>query len=135
MTLKPIGPDMKRGRASSNELAAIPFQPHQRWISSPNYLNRQEKELFDEVVHSCPPSQFAPCDTHILVSFVQSTLMARRAMAKLTKKSDPTTLAVWDRAVKTQAALATKLRLAPNSRSDMKVVARRIAAHRPSAYE
>jgi hypothetical protein len=54
----------------------------------------------------------------LLVSFVQATLLARRTV----RDPDVTN---WEKAARVQMALATKLRLSPQSRLDPKTVARR----------
>ena len=120
----------KRGRHSSN---VIPISSGRRRIEPPSDLTPIEARTFREVVANCPSSQFVESDIPLLVSFCQATLLSRKAAKALA--SDPGALIVWDRAVKVQAMLAMRLRLAPSSRSDPKVLARRVAAHRPSAYD
>lgn len=127
---------MKRGRASSNELTVIPLPTAARRLDTPSYLTKEEAALFREVIASCPPTQFVRSDLPTVVAYVQAILTARSSLRALTgKKLNPMLIQLWDRAVKQQAMLATKLRLAPQSRVDPKVLGRKTAAHRPSAYE
>jgi hypothetical protein len=64
----------------------------------------------------------------LLVTFVQATLLSRQAVIKAA--SDPAMLALWEKASRMQATLATRLRLAPQSRVDPKTLARQ----QPSAW-
>jgi hypothetical protein len=72
-------------------------------------------------------------DLPLLVSYVQATLLARRAATALAK--DISMIAIWEKATRMQATLATRLRLAPQARSDPKTIARGSANHNPSAYD
>ena len=54
----------------------------------------------------------------MLVSYVQATLLSR------VTARDPKMIAVWEKATRMQATLATRLRLAPQSRTDPKTLAR-----------
>jgi hypothetical protein len=69
--------------------------------------------------------------------FVAATLISRRAADALSKSPDREswsstvdrdTLALWDRSTKLMATLATRLRIAPQSRYDAKTAARRAGA-------
>jgi hypothetical protein len=97
---------------------------HWRWttvpppLEPPAYLNNAERELFKELIASISTRAFVPSDITLLVSFVQATLLCRKTAG------NPEQIAVWAQAVKMQAVLATKLRLAPQSRLDRKVAGR-----------
>jgi hypothetical protein len=58
----------------------------------------------------------------LLVSYVQATLLSRQAIKNAGK--DTVALATWEKATRMQATLATRLRLAPQSRMDPKTLAR-----------
>jgi hypothetical protein len=90
-------------------------------LAPPTWLSRDEKKVFAEIVGACRPKHFTPSDEPLLVSFVQATVLARRAIKKAGK--DREALLTWERATKLQGMLATKLRLAPQSRLDRKTVA------------
>jgi hypothetical protein len=81
-------------------------------------LNAAERALFKELIANTHPRAFVASDMWLIVSYVQATLMARQTAR------DPEQNAVWERSVKLQAILATKLRLAPQSRLDRKTVGR-----------
>jgi hypothetical protein len=74
------------------------------------------------LVNACAADHFVKSDMPLLISYVQSTLLSRSAIKKAA--TDKAALAVWDRATKMQATLATRLRLAPQSRIDPKTVGR-----------
>ena len=78
--------------------------------------------MFREIVAACSADHFTASDMPLIVSFVQSTLMARNAIQSAS--SDKDALLRWDRAVKLQAVLASKLRLCPLSRVDPKTLGR-----------
>jgi hypothetical protein len=70
----------------------------------------------------CSAKHFVPSDLPLLISFVQATLLSRKAIAKAAGDKDA--LATWEKATRMQATLATRLRLAPQSRTDPKTLAR-----------
>jgi hypothetical protein len=78
-------------------------------------------------------SPFVASDVPLQVSYVQATLLAQR-MAKSFSTHAPA-LKTWEVAVKAQALLATRLRLAPQSRVDPKTLTRKLGRHNPSAYD
>jgi hypothetical protein len=69
--------------------------------------------LFRKLIADCAPDHFVPSDRPLLVSYVQATLLARRAAKSMT--TDASFAAAFEKAVKIQAMLATRLRLAPQS--------------------
>jgi hypothetical protein len=125
---------MKRGRTSAAELSVVRFEPAPYRVAPPADLIATESELFRRIVADCSPDHFVASDTPLLVSYVQATLIARNA-AKALAAGDGDALAVWSQAARMQATLATRLRLAPQARTDPKTLARRAAAHRPSYYD
>jgi hypothetical protein len=58
----------------------------------------------------------------LLISYVQSTLLSRHAIKQLPR--DPKMLRTFETAARIQATLATRLRLAPQARTDPKTIAR-----------
>jgi hypothetical protein len=124
---------MKRGRQSAAELSINPTgSAHQR-LAPPVDLTATEAKLFRELVACCVPNHFVRSDLPLLVSYVQATLLSRRAASALAKNA--AMISVWEKATRMQATLATRLRLAPQARTDPKTIARRLAGHSPSAYE
>ena len=118
----------QRGRKSSSFVALRvdgsppPLQP-------PAYLNEEERALFAELIAACDTRAFVPSDTPLLVSFVQATLVARSTA------HDPDKAQLWERSVKLQATLATRLRLAPQARTDPKTAARQQEYRGPRPWE
>jgi hypothetical protein len=93
----------------------------------PSDLSTDERALFVELVGACDPRHFVKSDLPLLISFVQSTLLSRRAAAKMTK--DAGMVKTWETATRMQATLATRLRLAPQARTDPLTIARQQAAY------
>jgi hypothetical protein len=104
-----------------------------RRLSPPADLPADEAALFREIISNTAPDHFVPSDLPLLISYVQSTRLSRRAAVALHK--DASLITVWEKATRMQATLATRLRLAPQSRVDPKTLARRTADVRPSAYD
>src|SRR3974390_832058 len=113
---------LKRGRKSAVELGSLCVDGEPPRLDPPAHLTDGERSLFLELVGACSPRHFVPSDLPLLISFVQATLLARQAVVKAA--TDATALATWEKAARMQATLATRLRLAPQSRSDPKNVAR-----------
>jgi plasmid stabilization system protein ParE len=65
----------------------------------------------------------------LLISFVQTTLLARKAAR------DPEGIGAWEKAVRSQCQLARALRLTVQSRADPKTIGRRMPEQRQSAYD
>ena len=125
---------MKRGRKSIAEITMSPVANAKAMrLAPPSDLGRDEAALFRQLVASCPAEHFVASDMPLVVSFVQATVLSRRAAKALSK--DASYVTVWEKATRMQATLATRLRLAPQSRIDSKTVGRRATAHRPSAYD
>jgi hypothetical protein len=111
----------QRGRKSPESLTTVMNGEPSR-LDPPSDLTDSERNLFVQIVESCSPKHFAPSDEPLLISFVQSTLLSRQAIKKAA--TDASALATWEKATRMQATLATRLRLAPQSRLDTKAAAR-----------
>ena len=106
----------QRGRKSSADLSTLPvIDCALTRLAPPRYLNRTEAAVFTELAAT---GHFVPTDAALLASLAQATVMARKAAR------DPANLATWERAVRVQAMLSTKLRLTPQARTDPKTVGR-----------
>jgi hypothetical protein len=81
-------------------------------IEPPRYLTTPERKLFAELVAATNVRHFTESNVPLLVSYVQATTLAQQAIKKAGK--DAAALARWEKAVKVQATLATRLRLAHN---------------------
>jgi hypothetical protein len=111
-----------RGRKSAAELAIPNVSGEPPRLDPPPSLTDAERSLFVEIVEACSPKHFVPSDLPLLLSFIQSTLLSRQAIQNAAK--DAGALATWEKATRMQATLATRLRLAPQSRMDPKTLAR-----------
>jgi hypothetical protein len=85
--------------------------------------------LFDELVNACSARHFVESDLSLLSRFVTATIIARDTA------HDPNKIAMWERAVRMQATLVTRLRLSPQSRADPKTVGRHSERTRPLPWE
>ncbi len=115
----------QRGRTSAASLVghpAVDGEPPR--LEPPAHLTHDEETLFAEIVHACSPRHFVVSDTVLLETFVRATLLARHAIKGAAK--DAAALSVWEKAARIQAMLATRLRLAPQSRADPKSITRRV---------
>jgi hypothetical protein len=88
-------------------------------LTAPETLSDPERELFTRTVDACSPGHFRESDTPLLISYVQAAVLARSGAA-----GDPDQFSRWEKATKTLAMLATRLRLSPQSRVDPKTLAR-----------
>jgi hypothetical protein len=119
----------QRGRKSAANLVTLrvdgaPPRPH-----PPAYLQDDERMLFTELVAACDARHFVESDLPLLVSYVQATLLSRSTAR------DPDKIAIWEKATRMQATLATRLRLAPQSRTDPKTIARGLQRLGPQPWE
>jgi hypothetical protein len=112
----------QRGRKSASDLATLCVDGEPPRLNPPADLTDDERILFVELVDVCSRRHFVPSDMPLLVSYVQATLLSRRAITNAAK--DASALASWEKAVRMQATLATRLRLSPQSRADPKTVTR-----------
>ena len=120
---------LQRGRKSVASFGVVPVGGGPSRLQSPSFLSAAERKLFSELVNACDPRHFVRSDLPLMVSFVQATLLSRNSAG------DPDKITIWEKATKMQALLATRLRLAPQSRADPKTVARRQIGPKPSYYD
>jgi hypothetical protein len=112
----------KRGRKSGDELVAINVNGDPPRLDPPSTLTDPERALFAEIVEACSPKHFVPSDLPLLVSYVQATLLSRQAATNAA--TGAAMLALWEKATRMQATLATRLRLSPQARTDPKTISR-----------
>src|SRR5262245_48509403 len=112
----------QRGRKSASSLATLCVDGEPPRLNPPADLTDDERTLFVELVDVCSRRHFVASDLPLLVSYVQATLLSRQAVKNAAK--DAGALAIWEKATRMQATLATRLRLAPQSRMDPKTLAR-----------
>ena len=108
---------MPRKSAASFDVVAVNGKPNR--LAPPPHLSKAERALFLETVGAVDPRHFVEGDLPLLCSYVQATLIARKA------SRDASKIALWEKAVRAQVALARSLRLTVQSRADAKTVGRR----------
>jgi hypothetical protein len=102
-----------RGRKSLAELSILtPVNPYR--VRPPAGLKPAAAAVFQELTAACHDGHFVETDAQLLASLAEAVTLVRMAATKLEK--DPKWLPVWERAVRAQGMLATKLRLTPQSR-------------------
>jgi hypothetical protein len=106
----------QRGRKSANLLAFPVIEAQRPPLDPPQGLTKSERRLFVEIAASA--EHLRPSDAPLLASYVQATLASRRSAR------DPSKADLWEKSVRLQAMLGTKLRLTPQSRTDAKTVGR-----------
>ena len=126
-TLRPMRQRGRKSAALVTTLPAVDGEPPR--LKPPPHLNDDERSLFDELVGACDPRHFVESDLPLLASYVQATLIARDAAHA------PSKIVLWEKAVRMQATLATRLRLSPQSRIDPKTVGRRQEFQGPLPWE
>ena len=110
----------QRGRKSAEGLAALNLHGEGARLPVPSSLDADERSAFAALIRCCDPAHFRESDSPLLISYIQATLLARSAAHDVDK------IAIWERAVKIQAMLATRLRLAPQARTDPRSLARQL---------
>lgn len=120
----------QRGRKSAAaNLVVINVDGKPPKLTPPAFLNEAERTLFLELIDATDTRHFRPTDTPLLVSYVQATLLARSTT------HDPQKVATWEKAVRVQVSLATRLRLSPQSRTDPKTIGRQRMPVGPKPWE
>ena len=128
----------QRGRQSAADLEVNGVASARPNLRPPSHLSAKEAALFREVVANAPSGQFSASDAYLLASFAQVTVLlegAAAAAAKANNETRPVKIKMLDQLVKCQALLASKLRLAPQSRIGPRTAGRAHDNHRPSAYD
>jgi hypothetical protein len=114
----------QRGRTSEAALSVVPLTAKR--VEPPPDLSKEEMSAFRALVATVAPEHFTKTDVPLIVAYVQATQISRRAAIALDDDFvSRDTLALWDRSTKMMATLATRLRLAPQSRYDAKTAHRR----------
>lgn len=104
-----------RGRKSAAALSTpVAYGSHGVQITPPTGLSPEAERLFFEFLDVTEPGHFNQADAHLLGTLCETVALVRHASSKL--KDDPSWITAWERAVRSQASLSTKLRLTPQSR-------------------
>lgn len=120
---------MKPGRKSRAELSVIPFRPASNRLEPPRDLSAAEAKLFREVIANCPSDHFLKSDLSLLASFIRASVLSRQLGRRVAK--EPHLAGAWEKVTRTQALLATRLRLTPRGRTDPKMLGRKMTRHQP----
>ena len=114
---------LQRGKKTSGNLAALTLTGDPLRPKPPSFLTTRERRLFTEIIDACDPRHFRAQDLPMLSSYVQTCFLVRTAVKYAAH--DPKMLTVWEKAARMQMALATKLRLTPQARTDPRTLARK----------
>jgi hypothetical protein len=115
--------------SSLAKVQVISVNPDANRLRPPPKLRGRERDLFVELVASNPPKHFRPSDMPLLLQYVASATLAEKALAQLRRqpvidggnRTSPW-LVVFEKASRASIALAMRLRLSPQSRSDPRSV-------------
>jgi hypothetical protein len=115
----------KTGRSSYRTDDRLEFGlPNQR-VKPPGTLSELEKRAFVALMAASPAGQFTSADMDLLVSWAETTVLARRAAKELELAGGPVQpdgrpnawFAVHQQCIKTLSGLAIRLRLSPQGRN------------------
>jgi hypothetical protein len=116
---------MKTGRSPYATDDRVPFGLPNRRVRPPGTLSEPEKRAFVALVAASPADQFTPADMDLLVSWAESTVLARRAAREVELAGGPVLpdgktspwFAVHQQCIKTLSGLAIRLRISPQGRN------------------
>jgi hypothetical protein len=129
-------------RKSAASLALMPLVPddgRRQRLKPPHDLVGKGRELWIALVAACPPEHFIESDAPLLRQYVCMIDLAEHAAGAL-QASGPITddgqrwFSVHQRAVRSMAVLAMRLRLTPAARSTARDSGRRAASMGPVSY-
>jgi hypothetical protein len=106
----------QRGRKSAANLVTFPVIERRSRLEPPRSLTKREREVFAEL--AAQAAHLKPADAPLLASLAQAIILSRRLARDSTKVSE------WEKAVRAQAMLSTKLRMTPQSRTDSRAAGR-----------
>jgi hypothetical protein len=110
---------MQRGRKSAAAIAAqLNATGAEPRLTAPPCMTAAEKRMFNELITNCSTKHFRRTDIPLITSYIEASLLARSAAR------DPEQIRVWDKAIRLQCLLSTRLRLTPSARTDPKDIAR-----------
>jgi len=99
-------------------------------------MSKAGRLLFFEIVRSVDAKHLTEADAPLLCSLVSTTLAIRTQAKKLERDATVDVMKVWEKLIRLQLSLCTKLRLSVQARVNPFVAGRRAADHRsPSYYE
>jgi hypothetical protein len=121
----------RKSRAEIEIAMVARYEPPPR-LEPPRGTTRQERKLFREIVANLPHGHLMPTDGAVLLSYVQSCLLARAAFKAI--DSDPAAFRTWLDATKAQVNLGRSLRLTVQSREHPRTITRAMlgTSYRPA---
>jgi hypothetical protein len=112
----------QRGRISAAALGTPQYGglPPRRDLAPPESLSPEAREIFVDLVASCPPDHFEAADLGLISAYATAQAMSERAAIELQGDGPPDSkwMAAWEKGVRAMSALALRLRLAPQSRRE-----------------
>jgi hypothetical protein len=132
----PKGIDMKTGRKG---IAAtmLPLRPTgtRSRLNPPSSMSKAGRLLFAEIVASVDARHLTVADAPLLCSLVSTTLAVRAQAKRLERDLTPDVVKAWEKLVRLQLTLCTKLRLSVQARVNPWTAGRRAADHQPSVLD
>lgn len=98
-------------------------------------MSRAARLLYMEIIRSVDGKHFSEADAPLLCSLVSTTLAARAQAKKLERDASLNVVQAWEKLVKLQLSLCTKLRITVQSRVNPYTAGRRMADHEPSPLD
>jgi hypothetical protein len=119
----------QRGRKSADALIVMVVNGKGPRLEPPSFLPKAERSVFLDLVNSADPDHFRASDLPLLCRYVESIVLADRAARELRRgavKEGKVSawIVVQEKALRAMIALSMRLRLAPQSRADVKTLAR-----------
>jgi len=98
-------------------------------------MSKPGRLLFMEIVASVDAKHFSQADAPLLCSLVSTTLAARAQAKKLERDATADVVAAWEKLVRLQMSLSTKLRVTVQARVNPWTAGRRAADYEPSPLD
>jgi phage terminase small subunit len=131
----------QRGRKSAAALAVVAVDGKPNRLQPPDHLSPDERRRFVDLVSACDPEHFRASDLPLVCRFVEADALAEQAARELRTngavsdgRASPW-LVVQEKAVRALTALALRLRLSPQSRTDPKTLARQQLRQGPAPWD
>jgi phage terminase small subunit len=127
-------------RKSSASLNVVPLESRGRLRPPPN-LPQAEKELFAQLVASCPAQHFRLSDLPLLCRYCEASVLAEQAAGHLRAEGPVIAgrLSPWvtvqEKAIRALTALSMRLRLSPQARAPKNDRPGARKEPEPSAYD
>ncbi len=127
-------------RRSIADLTTLRIDGRPERLTPPTGLKKPARAVFKQIVASCQPEHFNPADLPLLERYCEAIVLASQASHQLSRepvlggKVSPW-LVVLEKAERSMATLALRLRLCPQSRQHPRSTSRHAHGPRASFYE